>query len=474
MRTQIRYLVKKPGASAVGAGQAGLPRYFWQPAASLRKLGWTAQRVPADWKAYTGAGAERDAERLEAAAIAAAERLNAELDAARGQAEASRQVVAAARQLRTVDNLVALYRASDDYKRLAASTRRGYEQCLDRIGTWAGSAPVAALTPQRVQVLKKSLAATPAFANAILRVLRLLLEFGRREGWVTLNAAEKPRLLPTELSGMVWPREAVDLFTEAADAMGRSSIGTAVVLNEWIGQREGDVLRLPRGLFQRNGDGTITVRQSKTGAVVNLPVGMIPALAGRVDAELARLQASDRKRAERAAAEGVAPIQATTLIVSEETGQPYKADNFRHVFAAVRARMADRMREAAGFERDRSGAWLRPDGTRAKPAELRLAASFPVDYLPPGRDSSDPDAFLIAAEELTFMHLRHTAVTRLAEAECDDELISVITGHAPASVKAILVRYLVRTRKLARIAFGKRLAAEGGAPAGTVEEAGNG
>ncbi len=121
---------------------------------------------------------------------------------------------------------------------------------------------------------------------------------------MTHNAAEKPRLLKTELSGILWPREAVELFAATADAIGRPSIGTAVVLNEWMGQREGDVLRMPRGLFARRGDGTITVRQSKTRAVVNLPIGMVPSLVARVEGELARLEAAERDRAAKAAAAG--------------------------------------------------------------------------------------------------------------------------------------------------------------------------
>jgi hypothetical protein len=72
--------------------------------------------------------------------------------------------------------------------------------------------------------------------------------------------------------------------------------------------------------------------------------------------------------------------------------------------------------------------------------------------------------------QLTFMYLRHTAVTRQAEAECDATLIHAITGHSIVSVEAILRRYLVRTRKLARVAFQKRLDAEGLAPPPTAKE----
>jgi integrase len=98
--------------------------------------------------------------------------------------------------------------------------------------------------------------------------------------------------------------------------------------------------------------------------------------------------------------------------------------------------------------------------------------SFPVDYLLPGRAMDDSAAFKIRAEDLWFMHLRHTAVTRLAEAECEIPLISAVTGHSPASVQQILSRYLVRTRQFARLAFQCRLAADGSGYAGDAQERG--
>jgi hypothetical protein len=67
-----------------------------------------------------------------------------------------------------------------------------------------------------------------------------------------------------------------------------------------------------------------------------------------------------------------------------------------------------------------------------------------------------------ACAELQFRETRHTAVTRLHEAEVDDLGISGITGHTPGSVRAILDKhYLVRTAKAAERAFERRLKAEG-------------
>jgi len=55
-------------------------------------------------------------------------------------------------------------------------------------------------------------------------------------------------------------------------------------------------------------------------------------------------------------------------------------------------------------------------------------------------------------EDLWFMHLRHTAMTRLHEASADIGQIAAITGNA---IEMILDRYLIRTAELVRPAFAK-------------------
>jgi hypothetical protein len=115
----------------------------------------------------------------------------------------------------------------------------------------------------------------------------------------------------------------------------------------------------------------------------------------------------------------------------ERVGEPYKADHFRHVFAEVRAEAAKEM------------------------------PSFATDYIVAGRDPDADDAQLVRMEDLWFMHLRHTAVTRLHEAGAGEGQISAITGHSLAAIKSILDRYLIRTGELARLAFAKRMMAEG-------------
>jgi hypothetical protein len=389
--------------------------YYWQPSARLRGMGWAPQRLPDDLSL----------------AIAQAEALNLAVDASRTAiaAAAPAKPTQLARDPRSIDALIALYRKSEDWARLAPATRRGYAQCLERIQLWAGPAPVAAIDWPRIDKLSLRLQATPAMRNAVLRVLRLLLGRAKKLGWVAANAAERPGLHGLAPSGLIWPREAVAAFVTAADALGRHSIGTAVMLNEWIGQREGDVLRLPRSIWRA---GSLQIRQSKTGVAVSLPIDAVPALSRRLADELARIDAHGWL---------ATPAQ---LIVDESNGHAYSADRFRHLFAAIRDDAAE------------------------------LQPSFAVDYLLPGRRMEDPDAFTVRMTDLWFMHLRHTAVTRLEEAECDLSLIAAVTGHSHKSILTIIERYGRRTRKLAHLAFTRRLAAEAGTMNAPPDEADRG
>lgn len=407
---RIRHLVIFPGARGASL------RYFWQPSSKLRALGWRPMRVPADWAHIT------DPALLEAAAIAAAQDLNAKVDASR-EALVDAAALASVRpppplSARTLHELIVDYKASRGWRDLMPKSQRGYNQCLARLEAWGGDVPVRVITAARVQTLIENLRATPAVANAVARVLRLLLEHARRGGWITINPALRPNLSGTAPTGLIWPRGAVDVFVAAADRLGRHSIGTAVLLNEWLGQREGDILRMPRQAFR---NGSLVLNQSKTGAGVVLPIHLVDRLIGRYQQEEARQQSRV----------GLGAPLPFTVVVNETTGLPYKEDNFRHLFAEVRA-----------------------------VAALDAPHGFEVDHLMPGRSASDPHAFVVRMEQLTFMSLRHTAVTRLAEAGAENSLIATVTGHSQATVQSIIERYMVRTAKMAALAFGKRVDAE--------------
>ncbi len=372
---KIRHLVEKPGRNG--------PRFFWQPAMALRKQGFKPERLPDD----------------RAKAIARAETLNAQLDAWRAGVGDNPGLPSPKVQAGTMADLIRRYKEGRKWAKTAPKTKKGYQWFLDIIERWAGCDPVTDITPDDVQELYETYREkTPVKAVALIRVLRLLLGQGVRLKMISTNPASKPEMeIKQAFTGKLWPREAVQMFVQEADAMGRHSLGTAVLIAWWTGQRQGDVLRLTRAAYR---NGVFHVTQRKTGSRVMVPHS--PTVQARIEAELNRQ--TDKK------------VESAFLIVSEETGQPYVEDNFRHLFATLRERVA---RVQPMFET--------PDG--------------PVE-----------------TKGLLFMWLRHTAITELAMGGSTVPQIAAVSGHAIESVETILDRYLVRTKALAEAACANRLA----------------
>jgi len=399
---RIRHLITR------GAGP--LPRFYWQPTAALRAAGFIPQRLPDD----------------AAAAAARAEELNRDVDAWRHggiPADAPPAVhrrAAAERRVRgTVGALIQEYQASRFWTALAPSTRREYQWALDLIDAWAGDVLARAITSKAVEAFYQAnrqrvegsgrarrVVLTPAKGAAAVRVLRLLLAHGERWDYLPKggNPATRPGIsAPRQREPVLWSPAQVAHMAAAADHMGWRSIGTAIVLNEWLGQREADVLGLPLWQVEQ---GALVLRQGKTGRCVSLPVQLVPHLVARLQGEAARPG-------------GVQGLG--LLLVNERTGKRWNEHTFRHEFQAVR--------------------------------NLAVAGWVGV-----AGDAS--------CAALRFMELRHSAVTRLHEARVDVLGIAAITGHTEGSVAAMLKKhYLIFTARAAERAFKARLEseAEGGA-----------
>ena len=145
---KIRHLVRKP--------QKSHALYYWQPSRSLRRAGFMTRRLS----------------NCLPEAVAQAEALNAEADAWRAGADGPTI------QPGTLPWLLREYRRNPRYAVLAPKTQRSYDQALERIEAWsqrAGHPPLASLRPKVVEDFYTTMyAATPAMANAVLRVLSIL------------------------------------------------------------------------------------------------------------------------------------------------------------------------------------------------------------------------------------------------------------------------------------------------------------
>ena len=376
MTNSVPYLVQKPGKNG--------PRWFWQPGAKLRAAGWKTTRLSDDRKE----------------ARQQAQDMNAELDQRRKDTGLVYPPVDAGSlappvlQAGSVNQLILEYKTSSRFLELAPSTQRTYDQGLVRIAAAWGDAPAAALSRKLIQDFYDRLRQhSPAVANNVIRTLRILLSFGVDQGYLDGNPASKPRMKGLKKTDNLWTAEHVEIMVRTADAMGLHGMGTAILINSWMGQRLGDILALS---WLRYRDGCFHIEQNKTRARVELPVDDVPALRDRLAEERARNQARS--------------VPQTRVIINDRTGRPWPSITY---FSAT-------------FQQIRNQAVLEnPDC--------------------PGLD------------RVLFRSLRHSAVTWLAEAGCETAQIAAITGHSLDSAQRIIDIYLIRTKQLAKSAFALRL-----------------
>lgn len=166
--------------------------------------------------------------------------------------------------LLTVAGLADLYEKSPEFRSKAATTRRSYELNLDKIRKDAGLsiAPADALRPADVRLLHDSMADQTGAANQFVRVLGSLYSWGRKRGHVTAKPVDGVDLFE-QVPHEPWPEWLLD------EALQDEAIRLPVALLYYTAQRIGDVCRMRWSDVR---DGTIAVKQEKTGKTLAIPI----------------------------------------------------------------------------------------------------------------------------------------------------------------------------------------------------------
>jgi integrase len=165
------------------------------------------------------------------------------------------------------------YQASEDFRRLAASTRRSYVAHIKLIEKKFADFPLTALTDRRTRGIfmewRDKLAGDSGRRQAdyAWTVLARILSWALNRGLVTANPCEKGgRLYRGSRAENIWTEEDEATFFKSAP----THLHLPLTLALWTGQRQGDLLRL---LWSAYDGKYIRLKQSKTGARVIIPVG---------------------------------------------------------------------------------------------------------------------------------------------------------------------------------------------------------
>jgi hypothetical protein len=195
--------------------------------------------------------------------------------------------------------------------------------------------------------------------------------------------------------------EEFNALVAAADALDRASIGDAIYLGLFTGQRQTDRLALKDDGLR---DGRRHFRQNKTSALV--AIKETPQLAARLAQARIRVAALKIKLGLR--------DMPQTIVVDESTGRPYNEHTYRHLFAEIR------------------GVAIKGSNQFALPPCPTLAFI---------NDRGEPD---LKHDQ----DLRDTCVMLLDRAGNDLMSICDVTGHSYQSAQLIMKHY--RARNAAR------------------------
>jgi integrase len=169
-------------------------------------------------------------------------------------------------------SLLQAYQRSRDFLDLRERTRADYIKQIIKIEQKFGDAPIKALTDPRTRGIfmdwRDELALrSKRQADYAWTVLARVLSWAKDRGKITVNPCERGgRVYHGTRVDFVWSVEDEAAFLEHAPP----HLHLPLLLALWTGQRQGDLLRLPWSAY--NG-ASIRLRQSKTGARVEIPVG---------------------------------------------------------------------------------------------------------------------------------------------------------------------------------------------------------
>lgn len=286
---------------------------YWEPSAALRRAGFASQALGP----------------LSVAALNRADELNAEADAERERRRRGAEREARPAAL-TMGAIFGLYRESPYFTDKAETTRRHYRAHMRTLEDHFGPELAAALTPAAVEDWLHAFSRTSGERNAhnVYRTLRLICQWAVRRGHMTTNPAVKIGAATPKARRRIATRAELRALIDAADALGRPSIGDFCVVAVCTMQRVSDVLALDAS--DHHEDGALHFTQSKTGKALSFAVH--PEITARL---------------------GPLALRPGPLIVSEETGRGYGYDNFAHWFAKVRAAAGARCPSILGKSRTR-------------------------------------------------------------------------------------------------------------------------
>ncbi len=177
----------------------------------------------------------------------------------------------------SVGALAVSYFSSAGFQSLSPSTQTTYRGIIDRFRVEHGTKPARLLLRRHLVAIMSDKLATPSAANNWLRMIRQLMQHAIETGLRDDDPTANIKAIKVRGGGFKpWSDEQIAAYR------ARHPIGTrarlALELLHSTGQRRGDVVRMGR---QHVRNGTLSIRQQKTGMLVEIPI--LPDLKAALD-----------------------------------------------------------------------------------------------------------------------------------------------------------------------------------------------
>lgn len=179
-----------------------------------------------------------------------------------------RQIGAERTKPGTIAALIVAYYRSTSFTTLRASTQSTYRHEIERFREAHGDKGLATLEGRHIRRMLDAKAGKPEAANNLLRILRILMSFAVERGLRRDNPTLGIRKVRSQSDGRhSWTEEEIARFETRWPTGTRQRLAMALML--FTGQRRSDVVGMGR---QHVKDGSIRVRQMKTGTALVIPV----------------------------------------------------------------------------------------------------------------------------------------------------------------------------------------------------------
>lgn len=178
---------------------------------------------------------------------------------------------------RTLGRAIMDYYTSAAFEQLGPSRQHSRRLILNKLADAAGHEPMKAITKGVIQRGIDRRATTPSAANEYLKSLRAVFKYLISIDEVKESVAHSVPYLSIKTDGFhTWTLDEVAQFAEHHGTGSSAVLALALLL--FTGQRRGDVIRMGP---QHVKDGSIRLRQRKTGTEVDIPV--LPPLQAVID-----------------------------------------------------------------------------------------------------------------------------------------------------------------------------------------------